>query len=164
MSSDADSLCEIRENARAIFGRLFSGFCQDDALVVEERHWGMRVEFVSSRTSLDPGDVTCIELCFPATAGEMWIASLRVATPLRLTGLGRQLVEVAETVARELGVPTVHVYPFLSARSFWERMQYRSHRYTARVLSKDLTVEWRSGGLPCLQTSTPNNEQQYSPI
>ena len=131
----------IGETVPTAFGEAFSYYSQADPLVLEEGQFEIRIFYVSLRTSPDPSNVTRVTLHFRFDTNEMWIGSLSVATPFRLIGLGRQLVEAAETIARAIGIPSVKVYPFTSARSFWEKMGYCPHRCTARVLSKDVHID-----------------------
>ena len=131
----------IGETVRTAFGEAFSYYSEADPLVVEEGKFEIRISYVSLRTSPDPSNVTCVTLHFRFDANEMWIGSLSVAIPFRSNGLGRQLVEAAETIARAIEIPSVMVYPFTSARSFWEKMGYCPHCWRARVLSKIVHVD-----------------------
>jgi GNAT superfamily N-acetyltransferase len=75
-------------------------------------------------------------------AGEMWIASLRVAAPFRLQGLGRELVTASERIARDMGIGIIKVFPFPASEPFWRKMDYEPDPRAARVLLKDLSWQY----------------------
>ncbi len=79
-----------------------------------------------------------MELSLRLDIREMWIASLHVAVALRSVGLGRQLVQAAEAIARAAGVTVVNVLPLYSSDPFWVKMGYRPHPCTVRVLCKQV--------------------------
>ena len=70
----------------------------------------------------------------------MWIGWLTVATRLQLSGVGSQLVKVAETIARTMEVQSICVFPLGPANSFWKKMGYAPHLRAARVLCKKLSA------------------------
>ena len=119
-----------------MFGDLFARVDQVHRLVVEQERCQIRMANIAARTSPDARDVTSVELGFQSDRNEMWISSLSVPTPFRSIGLGRQLVQAAENVARQMGVRIINVFPLTSARSFWDKMGYRPHPRTARVVWK----------------------------
>lgn len=113
-----------------------SCFSDDDTLVLTKAHRSVRIIYSSARASVAPSDLTEMELRLRHGTEEMWIGSLHVAVPFRRMGLGRQLVEAAEEIARAAGVAVINVFPLYSSRSFWLKMGYRSHLATSGVLSK----------------------------
>ena len=140
MERSAETVREMWEMARTIFGEAFPHFTPADQLVVEGGIHRLKLTYVSSRTSPDPQDITRVELCFHFNSREMWIGWLTVSTRLRLSGVGSQLVKVAETISRATGVQSIRVFPLVSANSFWKKMGYAPHLRAARVLCKELSA------------------------
>ena len=129
---------EFEDIMHCIFRNVISCFSRDDPLFVEKVNQNIRIVYSSKRASVLPYDLTGMELQLSLKTREMWISSLHVAVPFRSKGFGRQLVHTAEEVARVTEFETINVLPVLSSQSFWLKMGFRSHRYTARVLSKSM--------------------------
>jgi GNAT superfamily N-acetyltransferase len=101
--------------------------------------WGtaaLQINYIASRVSTPPGDVTRLDLRCHLDCREMWIRQLHVAMPFRLRGLGTDLVRVAESIAAALGLRAVHTLPLTPARRFWSKLGYVPQERTARVLVK----------------------------
>ena len=126
----------IESIVRDILRQELPFFCRDDALTLEERRQVFRIVYSSTQTSVFPSDPTVLKLRLRPDVREMWIGDLRVSTPFRMAGLGRQLVTAAEEVACATGMAEVNVFPLSSSWGFWLKMGYAPHRHTARVLSK----------------------------
>jgi N-acetylglutamate synthase-like GNAT family acetyltransferase len=90
--------------------------------------------------SPDPQDITQVNLSFDFDTCELWISWLSVSTQLRLSGVGSQLVNVAETIARVIGIQIICVFPLVSTNTFWEKMGYVPYRRATRVLCKQLNL------------------------
>lgn len=88
-----------------------------------------------------------MELSLRLDIREMWIASLHVAVPFRSMGLGRQLVQAAEAIARAVGIAVVNVLPLYTSDPFWLKLGYRPHPCTVRVLCKQVGPA-SAGGRP----------------
>jgi len=131
--------CDVQEAVRIVFGRVLSCFSEEDSLVAERQQHGIRVAYTPGSASPDPRDPTVLRFSFCCETNEMWIGSLSVAAPFRSSGLGCELVQVAEETARRMGIRTVNVFPYVSVASFWEKMGYQPHPCTARVLTKHLS-------------------------
>ncbi len=129
---------EIEDIVHCIIRNVVSCFSRDDTLFVEKVNQNIRIVYSSKQASVLPSDLTGMELQLSLKTREMWISSLHVAVPFRLKGFGRQLVHAAEEVARVTEFETINVLPVLSSQSFWLKMGFRSHRCTARVLSKSM--------------------------
>lgn len=129
---------EIEDIVHYVFSNVVSCFSSDDTLFVEKVNNNIRVVYFLKRASVLPSDLTGMELKLSLKTREMWISSLHVAVPFRSKGFGRQLVHAAEEVARVTEFETINVLPILSSQSFWSKMGFRSHRCTARVLSKSM--------------------------
>ncbi len=138
---NAYAASEIENVVHRVFRNVVSCFNSDDTLVIGKVNQNIRIVYSSERTSVLPSDLTGMELHFSLDTKEMWISSLRVAVPFQSIGLGRQLVFAAEEVARVTGVATMNVLPVNASQSFWLKMGYRSHRCTARVLSKSINTQ-----------------------
>jgi len=129
---------EVEDIMHYVFSNTVSCFSSDDTLFVEKVNQNIRIVYSSKRASVLPSDLTGMELHLSFDTKGMWISSLHVAVPFRSKGFGRQLVHAAEEVARVTEFETINVLPVLSSQSFWLKMGFRSHRYTARVLSKSM--------------------------
>ena len=141
MKSYAATERDLAALARIVFSRSIAWYDEEDPLGVENLHHGVQVTYCCRRASEDPNDLTCLRLRFYLDTSVLWIGSLHVAVSFRLRGLGRQFVQASEITARKLGIRSVHVFPFLSSRSFWWKMGYREHPCTARVLTLNLLDE-----------------------
>lgn len=119
-----------------------SCFDEGDTLSVGQELDDVRVAYVSLQASAGCSDCTCMQCQIYLDAGEMWIASLRVGTPFRLQGLGRQLVTASERIAREMGIRIIKVFPFPVSEPFWRKMGYDPDPGTTRVLLKDLSWQY----------------------
>ena len=136
---DTDSVGTV---VRSILRGTLSCFDEGDMLSVGQGPDDLRVAYVSSQASGGPSHCTCMQCQIHFDAGEMWIASLRVAAPFRLQGLGRQLVTASERIAREMGIQIIRVFPFLPSEPFWRKMGYEPDPRAARVLLKDLSWQY----------------------
>ncbi len=122
----------VRSSLEGSGFRVHSG----DVLWVEREHRSIRIDFATSCDSGSAFDPTMMTLRLHPLADVLWIGSLRIAVPLRSSGMGRLLVAAAEEVACHTGIGSVNVYPLSVARAFWLKMGYRAHPRTSRVLSK----------------------------
>lgn len=136
------TVSDIEDIAHHVFRKVVSCFSNDDTLVIEKVHQHIRIVYSSKRASSQPPDSTWMEINLCLDTEEMWIGSLHIAVLFRSIGLGRQLVHAAEEFARETEFRTINVLPVYSTRSFWLKMGYRSHRCTARVLSKSVNPHY----------------------
>ena len=91
-------------------------------LVVEQEQHGTRVAYAATPAASEHPDLTVLEFGVSRDTNEMWIGRLSVATSSRSSGLGRELVRVAEEAARRMGIRTINVFPYIPAASFWEKM------------------------------------------
>ncbi len=112
----------------------FSGV--QDGLDVKIGERSVRVAYSSFEVSEAAGDLATVKLQLRLDARELWISDLHVAKPFRLQGVGRRLVQAAEIVASETRMDVVNLFPLRSSGSFWAKLGYAPHRFTARVLSK----------------------------
>lgn len=138
MNSHAGIERDLAALTRIVFSSSIAWYDEEDPLGVENFHHSVQVTYCCRRASEDPHDLTCLRLRFYLDTGILWIGYLHVAAPFRLRGLGRQFVQASEITARKLGMRSVHVFPFLTSRSFWWKMGYRPHPCTARVLTLNL--------------------------
>ena len=145
MKANAGAANDVEQVVRIILAEGFSPYDRDDLLVIEGWQRQTSIAYVSTQSSAALGDITGVEFRCSHGAKEMWLGSLRIATPFRLTGLGRQLVGVAETIAREIGMGVINVFPLMSSRLFWEKMGYGPHPHTSRVMRKIVNANRRSG-------------------
>ncbi len=132
---------DVEGVVRSALAGTLSCYDSEDSLILDRASGLVEIAYCSSRASAGPSDETKMELSFSFDTGEMWIGSLRVAVPFRSTGLGRELVSAAEKIARSIGITTVSVLPFDSARPFWLKVGYQPHRCTSRALSKRVDAE-----------------------
>ena len=135
----------------AVFQSGASPFVESDSLHVDSHRNHIRVTYTCHRLSPE-SEKTRIDMRCHFQTLEMWIGTLRVATEFRSRGVGTQLVEAAEAVGRRLGMKTVSILPFQSARPFGRKLGYRPHHSTAHAMSKSLHHHWhqhqgRSPGL-----------------
>jgi len=128
----------IRVIATKVLRRMVGCFDDVDEIAVDVDHNGVCVVYTSTRNTLAANDLTQMKCRADIRSGQMWVADLRVASPLRSNGIGRQLVAAAETLAAHLGLRTLNAFPLVSARRFWIKMGYTSHPNMARVVKKDL--------------------------
>lgn len=138
MNSHAGTERDLTALARIVLSGSIAWYDEEDPLGVENHHHDVQVTYCCRRASDAPHDLTCLRLRFYLDTGVLWIGNLHVAASFRLRGLGRQFVQASEITARKLGMRSVHVFPFLSSRSFWWKMGYRPHPCTARVLTLNL--------------------------
>jgi len=138
---NADIECNIGDIVRSVVRRSVSCFSNDDILIVKNEHRYVRIIYAPVRASVPYSDLTAIQLCLRLDTEEMWIGSLQVAVPFRSMGLGRQLVQAAEEIARATGVAIINVLPLYSSHPFWTKMGYRPHPCTSRVLCKYVLTE-----------------------
>ena len=132
------TLSDIEDVVHCMLRKVVSCYSIDDSLVIEKVNQNILIVYSSKETSSQPSDLTGMELNLCLDTEEMWIGSLRVAVPFRSIGIGRHLVKTAEEVARAIEFGTINVLPIHSTQSFWLKMGYRTHRSTARVLSKSV--------------------------
>lgn len=130
------SVLGIEDIARTVLRKAFHFYHDEDTLVLEIAEQSVRIAYSASQVSESPTDLTGIRLSLWFDVQELWIGDLFVSVPFRSKGLGRQLVQAAEMIAHETGIEVVHVFPIHSSQSFWLKLGYVPHRYTARVLSK----------------------------
>ena len=133
------TISDIRKAIRAAFQEEFARFGPADSLLVECSQRCVRVFFASAQASRGMGESTSIDCRIHLDSRQMWIASLYVAPSLRLQGLGRELVRVAEQMARVCGVETVKILSRPSSLGFWRQLEYTPEPNTARILWKILT-------------------------
>ena len=107
-----------------------------DCLDVEIDERSIRVAYSSFELSDAPSDITGTRLQFRLDARELWIGDLQVAKPVRLQGVGRELVHAVEIVASETKMDVVNLFPLRSSGPFWAKLGFLPHGITARVLSK----------------------------
>ncbi len=136
---DVDSVTTI---VRSVLRTTLSYFDEDDRLLVDVGPDRIRIAYVSAQASAGSCDCTCMQCQIHVDVDEMWIADLRIAAPLRLLGLGRQLVTALEQIARETATRRIKVLPFPASVPFWRKMGYEPDLRTARVLSKDLSWQY----------------------
>jgi GNAT superfamily N-acetyltransferase len=122
--------------AREALREHFAPLLASDDLHVEWGTAAVQINYVASRVSTPPGDVTSLDLQCHLGCREMWIRRLHVANPFRRQGLGTDLVMAAESIAAALGMCAVHTLPLTPARRFWSKLGYVPQRRTARVLVK----------------------------
>jgi GNAT superfamily N-acetyltransferase len=140
---------DLYKTVRTIFQKGFSCFHRDDLIVVRRDRGQIRIRYVATTISSDPGDITGVQLRLGFDANEMWIGSLTVGAPFRSLGLGKQLAQSVERLARELKLSFIHLFPLVAARSFWSKLGYRPHPRMARVLRKDVAADVAErAGLP----------------
>jgi len=137
---------DVEGVVRSAFARTLSCYGSEDSLILDRVSEAVKIAYCSSRASAGPSDQTKMEIGCSFDTGEMWIGSLRVAVPFRSTGLGRELVNAAEEIARSTGMTIVSVLPFDLARPFWLKMGYQPHRCTSRALSKRVNAEHAAQG------------------
>jgi len=137
-SSITTSTGTVPAVAKSVLRETVWSFHNGDAVLVEPGRRGVRVTYTSTRASRDVRDVTRLQCRVDFPSCQMWVDDLRVASPLRSNGIGRQLAAAAERIAFALGVQTVNAFPLVSARQFWNKMGYTSHPRIARVVTKDL--------------------------
>ncbi len=85
-------------------------------------------------------DSAHIQVTIHRQRNEAWIGDLFVNPDHRFSGMGTRLVQAAESLAQEMGVKTVNVWPLHQSGGFWHKMGYRPHRSTCRALSKTVTA------------------------
>ncbi len=135
-----ETVSEIYLTVHGILSADFCWFDQDDPLVVECGAGQVRVCYFSRRASPGSGDTTFLKCRFDFDSSQMWIGSIQVAASYRRQGLGRQLVQTAEEIARAMELGVVNVLPLASSQQFWLKMGYTRNPRTARVLWKRLNV------------------------
>lgn len=128
---------ELNSLARAAFQGAIGCFAENDFLHVDFYHSHIRVTYICHQMSGD-SEKTQINMRCHFDPMEMWIGTLRVATEFRSRGVGTQMAQAAEAVGRRLGMKTVSVLPFQSARRFWPKLGYHPHLSTAHAMSKSL--------------------------
>lgn len=126
----------IEEVMQLVFASELPFSSVQDGLDVEIGERSARVAYSSFELSDTAGDLTAIKLHLRLDAGELWISDLHVAKPFRRQSVGRRLVQAAEIVATETKMDVVNLFPLRSSGSFWAKLGYAPHRFTARVLSK----------------------------
>ena len=136
---DTDSVVAI---VWSILRKTVSCFDEDDRLLVDVGLDHIRVAYFSAQAPSESRDCTYMRCQIYLNAGEMWIASLRVAAPFRLQGLGRQLVTASERIAREMGIRIIKVSPFPASELFWRKMGYEPDPRAARVLLKESSWQY----------------------
>ncbi len=132
------AISDIEAVVQCLFRKIIFCYSSDDTLFIEKVNHNITIVYSSKRTSVHTSDPTGMEINLCLDTEEIWISSLHVAFPFQSIGLGRQLVHVAEEFVRTIGIKIINVLPVHSSLSFWLKMGYRSHRCTARVLSKSV--------------------------
>ena len=95
-----------------------------DCLDVEIDDRSIRVAYSSFELSDAPSDITGTRLQFRLDARELWIGDLQVAKPVRLQGVGRELVHAVEIVASETKMDVVNLFPLRSSGPFWAKLGF----------------------------------------
>ncbi len=137
VSSESDRLLA---QARSIFRHSVRCFNEADTISVYRILHQTHITYQSINASCGRSDITMVRLCVDHDSGLMWIADLRVASPFRLNGVGRQLVEAAEALGHQMGIHKINVFPLTSSEAFWEKMSYTPRPGAARVLWKTNSV------------------------
>ena len=132
--------------ARSAFREKVSCFDEGDPVVVENGFQQTRILYICVRASGGTSESTFVECRIDFDSRQMWIGALEVSTSFRLQGLGRQLAEAAEEIARQIGIGMVNVFPLPSAQAFWRKMGFRPHPRMARVLSREFSSSQPSPG------------------
>lgn len=145
---NADTKRDLADIVRSVLRRTVSCFGDDDTLMVERARRSVLITYSPVRASAPPDDLTSMKLRLRRDTHEMWIGSLHVAVPFRSRGLGRELVEAAEEIARATGALIVNALPLYASRPFWLKMGYRRLVCTSRVLSKHVRLEGSAPELP----------------
>ena len=128
----------VGDAVRRVLRRTLSCFSDEDVLAVWEGRANVRIAYSPLQASGGPGERTTMRLSLRRDTDDLWISSLHVAVPFRSMGLGRQLVQAAEAIARAAGVTLVSVFPLYSSHAFWLKMGYRPMGCTSRVLSRQV--------------------------
>ena len=150
MKSGAFSVSDICQTARRVLCDGFSWFNDEDQLVVEQQIRQVRVFYACVQASRGCPDATFLECRLDFDSSEMWIGNLQVAEAYRLRGLGRELVQVAETISAATQRREINVFPLPRSLAFWRKLGYTAKTGMTRVLSKDVFVgcglaAWQEG-------------------
>ena len=138
----------IEEVIRLVFATELPFASVQDGLDVEIGERSVRVAYLSLKLSDAAGDLTAIKFHPRLDTGELWIGDLHVAKPFRRQRVGRRLVQAAEIVATQTRMDVVNLFPLRSSGSFWAKLGYAPHRFTATVLSKPCGY---CSSVPCLE-------------
>ena len=134
MNSGAFSVSDIRQTVRKVLCDGFSWFNDEDQLVVEQQIRQVRVFYACVQASRGCPDASFLECRLDFDSSEMWIGNLQVAQAYRLRGLGRELVQVAETIAAATQRREINVFPLPSSLDFWRKLGYTKKPRATRVL------------------------------
>lgn len=126
-------------SARAEVARRFPYAHPRDNLRIECFADATRLRYEPTALALR-NEKTVLKLQLDPRLATGWICELRVASPYRRQGVGRQLAALAEHLGREYRMVALHVFPLVTAGDFWQRVGYLPHPKMARVLRKALTV------------------------
>ena len=129
----------VRNIAQAIFANEFSCFDQKDALFVDIAMPQVSISYICASASNVSGESTYINCRIHTDSNEIWIRSIRVASSFQGQGLGRQLAQAAEAIARCFNIDVIKIMPLTSSLEFWRKLGYTPEPHAARVMSKILT-------------------------